>query len=120
MYCILVKQVQHLDIYGSRVGVSVAFDLATQCGYSSDEDIARPEIGKVGVPINTLDDFAILFDEMAMDEINTSMTINGTSMWLLSLYIALAQERGIELAKLHQPGQVITIRVGDKNVFDLA
>jgi (2R)-ethylmalonyl-CoA mutase len=54
----------------------------------------------VGVPINTLDDFAILFDQMAMDEINTSMTINGTSMWLLSLYIALAQERGIELTKL--------------------
>ena len=83
-----------------QTGLSIAFDLATQCGYSSDEDIARPEIGKVGVPINTLDDFAILFDEMAMDEINTSMTINGTSMWLLSLYIALAQERGIELAKL--------------------
>ena len=78
-----------------QTGLSIAFDLATQCGYSSDEDIARPEIGKVGVPINTLDDFAILFDEMAMDEINTSMTINGTSMWLLSLYLALAQERGI-------------------------
>ncbi|MEE2731875.1 MAG: protein meaA [Pseudomonadota bacterium] len=83
-----------------QTGLSIAFDLATQCGYSSDEDIARPEIGKVGVPINTLDDFAILFDHMAMDEINTSMTINGTSMWLLSLYIALAEERGIELAKL--------------------
>ena len=83
-----------------QTGLSIAFDLATQCGYSSDEDIARPEIGKVGVPINTLDDFAILFDQMAMDEINTSMTINGTSMWLLSLYIALAEERGIDLAKL--------------------
>ena len=83
-----------------QTGLSIAFDLATQCGYSSDEDIARPEIGKVGVPINTLDDFAILFDQMAMDEINTSMTINGTSMWLLSLYIALAEERSIDLAKL--------------------
>ncbi|MCG8533851.1 MAG: methylmalonyl-CoA mutase family protein, partial [Pseudomonadales bacterium] len=83
-----------------QTGLSIAFDLATQCGYSSDEDIARPEIGKVGVPINTLDDFAILFDQIAMDEINTSMTINGTSMWLLSLYIALAEERGIDLAKL--------------------
>lgn len=83
-----------------QTGLSIAFDLATQCGYSSDEDIARPEIGKVGVPINTLDDFAILFDQIEMDEINTSMTINGTSMWLLSLYIALAEERGIDIAKL--------------------
>lgn len=83
-----------------QTGLSIAFDLATQCGYSSDEDIARPEIGKVGVPINTLDDFAILFDQIKMDEINTSMTINGTSMWLLSLYIALAEERGIDIAKL--------------------
>ena len=83
-----------------QTGLSIAFDLATQCGYSSDEDIAKPEIGKVGVPINTLDDFAILFDQIAIDEVNTSMTINGTSMWLLSLYIALAEERGIDIAKL--------------------
>lgn len=83
-----------------QTGLSIAFDLPTQCGYSSDEDIAKPEIGKVGVPINTLDDFSILFDEIAIDEVNTSMTINGTSMWLLSLYIALAEERGIDISKL--------------------
>ena len=83
-----------------QTGLSIAFDLPTQCGYSSDEDIARPEIGKVGGPINTLDDFAILFEQIDMAEINTSMTINGTSMWLLSLYVALAEERGIELEKL--------------------
>ena len=77
-----------------QTGLSIAFDLATQCGYSSDEDIAKPEIGKVGVPINTLDDFAILFDTIDISEVNTSMTINGTSMWLLSLYVALAEERG--------------------------
>ncbi len=88
------------NLQKGQTGLSIAFDLATQCGYSSDEDIARPEIGKVGVPINTLDDFAILFDQLAMDEINTSMTINGTSMWLLSLYIALAEERGIDLKTL--------------------
>lgn len=81
-------------------GLSIAFDLPTQCGYSSGHDIARPEIGKVGVPINSLDDFAILFDQIPIDEINTSMTINGTAMWLLSLYIALAEERGIDVAKL--------------------
>ncbi|MDX1693389.1 MAG: methylmalonyl-CoA mutase family protein, partial [Ketobacteraceae bacterium] len=83
-----------------QTGLSIAFDLATQCGYSSDEDIARPEIGKVGVPINTLDDFAVLFEEIDISEVNTSMTINGTSMWLLSLYVALAEERGIDISKL--------------------
>ncbi|CBL45182.1 Methylmalonyl-CoA mutase, alpha subunit [gamma proteobacterium HdN1] len=83
-----------------QTGLSIAFDLATQCGYSSDDPIARPEIGKVGVPINTLDDMAILFDQIAIDEINTSMTINGTSMWLFSLYVALAEERGIDISKL--------------------
>ncbi|PCJ42032.1 MAG: protein meaA [Moraxellaceae bacterium] len=83
-----------------QTGLSIAFDLATQCGYSSDEEIAKPEIGKVGVPINTLDDFAILFDQIDIAEVNTSMTINGTSMWLLSLYIALAEERGVPIDQL--------------------
>jgi len=83
-----------------QTGLSIAFDLATQCGYSSDDPIAKPEIGKVGVPINTLDDMAILFDQIAIDDVNTSMTINGTSMWLLSLYVALAEERGIDISKL--------------------
>jgi (2R)-ethylmalonyl-CoA mutase len=83
-----------------QTGLSIAFDLPTQCGYSSTDDIAKPEIGKVGVPINTLDDFKILFDQIPIEEINTSMTINGTSMWLLSLYIALAEESGVDIAKL--------------------
>lgn len=83
-----------------QTGLSIAFDLPTQCGYSSEDDIARPEIGKVGVPINTLDDFAILFDQIDIANVNTSMTINGTSMWLLSLYVALAEERGIDIGQL--------------------
>lgn len=83
-----------------QTGLSIAFDLPTQCGYSSDHPIARPEIGKVGVPINSLDDFHILFNQIPIDEINTSMTINGTAMWLLSLYIALAEERGVDIAAL--------------------
>lgn len=83
-----------------QTGLSIAFDLPTQCGYSSDHSLARPEIGKVGVPINSLDDFAVLFDQIPLDEMNTSMTINGTSMWLLALYVALARERGIDEAKL--------------------
>jgi (2R)-ethylmalonyl-CoA mutase len=83
-----------------QTGLSIAFDLPTQCGYSSDHPLAAPEIGRVGVPINTLDDFAVLFDQIPIDQINTSMTINATAMWLLSLYVALAEERGIEAAKL--------------------
>ncbi|EQA36068.1 methylmalonyl-CoA mutase [Leptospira inadai serovar Lyme str. 10] len=83
-----------------QTGLSIAFDLPTQCGYSSDHPIARPEIGKVGVPINTLEDFRILFDQIPIEEMNTSMTINGTSMWLLSLYVALAEERGEDVTKL--------------------
>ena len=79
-----------------QTGLSIAFDLATQCGYSSDHPIARPEVGKVGVPINSLDDFAVLFKDIPLDRMNTSMTINGTSMWLLALYVALARERGTD------------------------
>lgn len=83
-----------------QTGLSIALDLPTQCGYSSDDDLAKPEIGKVGVPINSLDDFRVLFDQIPIDQMNTSMTINGTSMWLLALYIALAEERGVDLSVL--------------------
>lgn len=83
-----------------QTGLSIAFDLATQCGYDSDDRIARPEVGKVGVPINSLDDFHVLFDSIPIEKMNTSMTINGTAMWLLSLYVALARERGVSTQKL--------------------
>src|SRR5437016_7928163 len=79
-----------------QTGLSIAFDLPTQCGYSSDHSIAGPEIGKVGVPINSIDDFHVLFDGIPIDQINTSMTINATAMWLLALYVALAEERGVD------------------------
>jgi (2R)-ethylmalonyl-CoA mutase len=83
-----------------QTGLSIAFDLPTQCGYSSDHPLAAPEIGKVGVPINTVDDFAVLFDQIPIDQLNTSMTINATAMWLLALYVALAEERGVDPARL--------------------
>lgn len=83
-----------------QTGLSIAFDLPTQCGYSSDHALALPEVGKVGVPINSLDDFRILFDGLPLEQMNTSMTINGTSMWLLALYVALARERGDDVTKL--------------------
>jgi (2R)-ethylmalonyl-CoA mutase len=83
-----------------QTGLSIAFDLPTQCGYSSDDPVARPEVGKVGVPINSLDDFHVLFEGIPLDKMNTSMTINGTAMWLLALYVALARERGVPEAAL--------------------
>ena len=83
-----------------QTGLSIAFDLPTQCGYSSNHAIARPEIGKVGVPINSLDDFHILFDQIPLSKMNTSMTINASSMWLLALYIALAKERDEDISQL--------------------
>jgi (2R)-ethylmalonyl-CoA mutase len=88
------------NLAAGQTGLSIAFDLPTQCGYSSDDVVARPEVGKVGVPINSLDDFHVLFDELPLDKMNTSMTINATSMWLLALYVALAREKGIDTSAL--------------------
>ncbi|MGB7982375.1 MAG: protein meaA [Candidatus Nanopelagicales bacterium] len=83
-----------------QTGLSIAFDLPTQCGYDSDDPIARPEVGKVGVPINSLDDLHVLFEGIPLEKMNTSMTINGTAMWLLALYVALARERGEDESQL--------------------
>tara|TARA_R110002096_G_scaffold171490_6_gene344586 strand:+ start:50600 stop:52615 length:2016 start_codon:yes stop_codon:yes gene_type:complete len=83
-----------------QTGLSIAFDLPTQCGYSSDHPMAKSEVGKVGVPVNSIDDMRLLFDGLSLEETNTSMTINGTSMWLLAMYIALARERGEDESKL--------------------
>ncbi len=88
------------NLAAGQTGLSIAFDLPTQCGYSSDEAIAAPEIGKVGVPINSLDDMEHLFDGIPLEQMNTSMTINGTAMWLLALYVALARERGEDITKI--------------------
>jgi (2R)-ethylmalonyl-CoA mutase len=88
------------NLAAGQTGLSIAFDLPTQCGYSSDDPIAVPEVGKVGVPINSLDDMELLFDGIPLEQMNTSMTINGTAMWLLALYVALARERGEDVAAL--------------------
>jgi len=88
------------NLAAGQTGLSIAFDLPTQTGYSSDHPLARPEVGKVGVPINSLDDFHTLFDGIPLEQMNTSMTINATAMWLLALYVALAQERGEDVSKL--------------------
>ena len=83
-----------------QTGLSVAFDLPTQTGYDSDHQLARGEVGKVGVPISHLGDMRSLFDGIPLAEMNTSMTINATAAWLLALYVALAEEQGADDAKL--------------------
>ena len=83
-----------------QTGLSVAFDLPTQTGYDPDHPLARGEVGKVGVPISHLDDMDVLFDQLPLDQMNTSMTINAVAPWMLALYIALAERRGIDPATL--------------------
>ncbi len=83
-----------------QTGLSVAFDLPTQTGYDGDHVLARGEVGKVGVPITSIDDMRTLFAGIPLDEMNTSMTINATAMWLLSLYVAVAEEQGADVAAL--------------------
>ncbi len=83
-----------------QTGLSVAFDLPTQTGYDSDHVLSRGEVGKVGVPVSHLGDMRALFDEIPLEKMNTSMTINATAPWLLSLYIAVAQEQGADIGAL--------------------
>ena len=83
-----------------QTGLSVAFDLPTQTGYDSDHVLARGEVGKVGVPICHLGDMRTLFDQIPLDQMNTSMTINATAPWLLALYIAVAEEQGADVTGL--------------------
>nr|WP_275411514.1 protein meaA [Shimia biformata] len=83
-----------------QTGLSVAFDLPTQTGYDSDHVLSRGEVGKVGVPVCHLGDMRTLFDEIPLEQMNTSMTINATAPWLLALYIAVAEEQGADVSKL--------------------
>ncbi len=83
-----------------QTGLSVAFDLPTQIGYDSDHPLAKGEIGKVGVPIDTLSDVEVLFQEIPLERVSTSMTINSTAPILLAMYIAVARKQGADLAKL--------------------
>ncbi|GAA3824765.1 protein meaA [Nocardioides panacisoli] len=77
-----------------QTGLSVAFDLPTQTGYDPDSPLARGEVGKVGVPVPHLGEMRKLFDQIPLDEMNTSMTINATAMWLLAMYQVVAEEQG--------------------------
>ncbi|MFC7052340.1 methylmalonyl-CoA mutase family protein [Hansschlegelia quercus] len=83
-----------------QTGLSIAFDLPTQTGYDPDHVLSRGEVGKVGVPVSHLGDMRTLFDGIPLDQMNTSMTINATAAWLLSLYVAQAEEQGGDRATL--------------------
>ena len=76
-------------------GLSVAFDLPTQMGYDSDHPLAQGEVGKVGVAIDSIEDMAVLFEQIPLDRVSTSMTINATAVVLLALYIAVARRQGV-------------------------
>jgi (2R)-ethylmalonyl-CoA mutase len=83
-----------------QTGLSIAFDLPTQTGYDSDHELAKGEVGKVGVPISHIGDMRALLAGIPLEEMNTSMTINATAAWLLALYVAVADEQGAERSKL--------------------
>ena len=89
-----------MNLAKGQTGLSVAFDLPTQTGYDSDHPLAKGEVGKVGVPISHIGDMQTLFDGIPLEDMNTSMTINATAAWLLSLYVATAEAQGADRHKL--------------------
>jgi len=93
-----------------QTGLSVAFDLPTQTGYDPDHALARGEVGKVGVPISHLGDMRALFDQIPLSQMNTSMTINATAMWLLALYQVVAEEQA--LAAGEDPAEAVRALAG--------
>jgi len=83
-----------------QTGLSIAFDLPTQMGYDSDHALAEPEVGKVGVAIDSLADMEVLFDGIPLDRVSTSMTINATAAILLAMYVAVAQQQSVPLDRI--------------------
>src|SRR5438309_1414576 len=83
------------NLQKGQTGLSIAFDLPTQTGYDPDDELARGEVGKVGVPVSHRGDMAALMEGIPLGEMNTSMTINATAAWLLALYIVVAEEHGV-------------------------
>jgi (2R)-ethylmalonyl-CoA mutase len=83
-----------------QTGLSVAFDLPTQTGYDSDHPLAKGEVGKVGVPVRNCEDMEILFDQIPLEKMNTSLTVNATTAWMLALYVATAHKQGADVSTL--------------------
>ena len=95
------NELYRTNLAKGQTGLSVAFDLPTQTGYDPDDPRARGEVGKVGVPVPHLGEMRTLFDGIPLGEMNTSMTINATAMWLLGMYLALADEHAVPYAQLN-------------------
>jgi len=91
----------HYLLQQGVMGLSVAFDLPTQIGYDSDHALAEGEVGKVDVAIDSIEDMRILFKDIKLEDVSTSMTINSTAYILLALYIAVAKEQGADIKKLN-------------------
>src|SRR5262249_31731765 len=89
------NELYHRNLEKGQTGLSIAFDLPTQTGYDPDDELARGEVGKVGVPVSHRGDMAALMDGIPLGEMNTSMTINATAAWLLALYIVAAEDQGV-------------------------
>ena len=94
------NELYRMNLAKGQTGLSIAFDLPTQTGYDPDDQLARGEVGKVGVPVVDLGDMRALLDGIPLDRMNTSMTINATAMWLLALYVTVADEQGVPRSEL--------------------
>jgi (2R)-ethylmalonyl-CoA mutase len=90
------NELYRTNLAKGQTGLSVAFDLPTQTGYDADDPLARGEVGKVGVPVSHIGDMRALFDGLPLDQMNTSMTINATAVWMLALYVAVAEDQGVD------------------------
>ena len=87
-------------IANGQTGLNVAFDLPTQVGLDSDDPLAQGEVGRVGMAVDTLRDFEIAFQEIDLNEITVSLTINGAAVTLIAMYFAMAEKRGYEVSRL--------------------
>ena len=95
----------HYLIENGQTGLNVAFDLPTQCGYDSDATEAEGEVGRVGMAVDSLRDFEIAFEGIDLDKITVSLTINGSAAILIAMYLAMAEKKGFDVARLRGTAQ---------------
>lgn len=94
------NELYRTNLAKGQTGLSVAFDLPTQIGLDSDHVLARGEVGKLGVPVCSISDMVNLFDQIPVEKMNTSMTINANALWILALYIAVAKRQNADISGL--------------------
>ena len=95
----------HYLIENGQTGLNVAFDLPTQCGMDSDHEDAVDEVGRVGMAVDSLRDFEVVFDGIDLDKITVSLTINGSAAILIAMYLAMAEKKGFDVARLRGTAQ---------------